>query len=429
MASATDSSWSNAPWPTTRFIVRNSGGVAAINTVCQLLGCNVVEGIGDPDGLVFLVQDVGLLPPPAFLNKLLSAAGVVDAEPDQTVLTLAASVQQIPGYLTDRAPITYYGANVWEGYVLQTPNQIVRSSQTQTDFGVTGSGVTVAVIDTGVDPNNAILQSVLLPGYDFTRNNNGGSEMGDISQSTAGVIDGNIAQLSQSTAGVIDQSTAGVIDTQQYAAFGHGTMTAGIVHLVAPQANILPLKAFNAHGTARASDILRAIYYAARNGAKVINMSFEFSSPSPELGSAVNNATSQGVICVASAGNDGKMEMVYPASLPNVIDVASTGNTNTPSSFSNYGAPPVSISAPGEAVMTTYPFNTYAVGWGTSFSAPFVSGTVALMAGVNQQLTNSAAANALANTQPFSSPNSQYGSGVLDTHQAVQAWASSLSSN
>jgi len=137
------------------------------------------------------------------------------------------------------------------------------------------------------------------------------------------------------------------------------------------------------------------------------------------------------VICVASAGNDGSMTVVYPGGLPNVIDVASTSNTNTPSTFSNYGTPPVWISAPGEAVMSTYPFGTYAVGWGTSFSAPFVSGTVALMASASFQsstlLNQATAANAVSHAQPI--PESQYGFGVLDTYQAMQAWKTSLDQN
>jgi hypothetical protein len=140
-------------------------------------------------------------------------------------------------------------------------------------------------------------------------------------------------------------------------------MTAGIVPLVAPSAGLMPLKAFVANGTGYASDVLRAIDYAVNHGTKVISMSFEFASPSLELSKAINYATSNSVICVASAGNDASMAIVYPAGLPNVIDVASTSNSNQPSSFSNYGTPPVWISAPGEAVISSYPFNTYAVGW------------------------------------------------------------------
>jgi subtilisin family serine protease len=251
--------------------------------------------------------------------------------------------------------------------------------------------------------------------------------MADVTQSTVGVLDGSQqpAQVNQSTVGVLDQSTVGVLDGPQYAAFGHGTMTAGIVHLVAPNAKIMPLKAFNSAGTAYASDVLRAIYYAVSHGAKVISMSFDFTTYSQELATAINYATMKGVICVASAGNDGTMEAVYPASLSNVIDVASTSNNNTPSSFSNYGAPPVWLSAPGEAVMTTYPFGTYAAGWGTSFSAPLVSGTVALMAGTSGFLLNEQkAANALSHAQYI--PYSQFGHGVLDTYQAEKAWRNSL---
>ena len=94
---------------------------------------------------------------------------------------------------------------------------------------------------------------------------------------------------------VLDQRTVAVLDGSNYSAFGHGTMTAGIVHLVAPQAKIMPLKAFSANGTGYDSDVLRAIYYAVRNGAKVMNMSFDFSTYSPELARGSSTPTARGL--------------------------------------------------------------------------------------------------------------------------------------
>jgi len=412
-----------------RFIVRDTQGLPGLNFTCSLLGCQVVQAIGDPNGQLFVIQTSGLLSSPAFLAQLLASNGIADAEPDQTGNTPPAPSDTMPWYVYDQVPVVYYGATVWQGYVVQTPNQIVRSSFTQSSFNVAGAGTTVALIDTGVDPNNSILAPHLVDGYDFTHNTQGGSEMGDVTQSTAGVIDG--SGQTAGSSGVVNQSTAGVIDGAQYSAFGHGTMTAGIVHLVAPNASLMPLKSFNADGTGYVSDVLRAIYYAVNHNAKVINMSFEFTTPSVELATAITYATSKNVICVASAGNDGSMTIVYPSGLPNVIDVASTSNNNTPSWFSNYGTPPVWISAPGEAVLTTYPYGTYAVGWGTSFSAPFASGTVALMASADlaniDLLNQSTAAQTLSHAQPI--PQTQYGFGVLDTYQAVQAWENFLTIN
>lgn len=413
---------------TNRFIVRDTQGLLGLNLTCLLFGCKVLEGIGDPNNQLYVVQTLSALGPVIFLTQLLSGAGITNVEIDQAVTAQGASVSTVPSYLYDQSPVSYYGATVWHGYIAQTPNQIIRTAKTQSSFGVAGTNVTVAMIDTGVDTSNSVLKSHLVYGYDFTRNQSGGNEMADITQSTAGVVDGSgqPAQLNQSTMGVVDQSTAGVVDgTPQYSDFGHGTMTAGLVHLVAPQAKIMPLKAFSSNGTGYASDVLRAIYYAVNHGAKVISMSFDFTAYSRELATAINYATARGVICVASAGNDGAQENVYPGALPNVIDVASTDNDNNPSAFSNYGAPPVWLSAPGEGVMTTYPFGTYAVGWGTSFSAPLVSGTVALMAGANPGLTESSAAQALSHAQSIGM--SQYGYGVLDTYQAVQNAKSSAS--
>jgi len=208
--------------------------------------------------------------------------------------------------------------------------------------------------------------------------------------------------VNQSSAAILDQSSAAILDQNlKYAAFGHGTMVMGVIHLVAPQAKLLPLKAFNSDGTGYLSDILRAIYYAVQNNAKIVNMSFEFkvSSPDPELQTAINYANQLGVVCSASAGNDGqKNPTVYPAGFTTaVMGVASTSDLDTRSSFSNYGDAIVFVAAPGEAIITTYPFATYAAGWGTSFSAPFVSGGASLLVNKQPSITHSVAAGAIAN--------------------------------
>jgi subtilisin family serine protease len=437
----------------TRLIVRDRLGVTGILNLCSLLGCSTVRGLGDPQGQLFMIQTPSPITSAATQLLSLLPLGIVDIETDQFVQTQGATTGPAPSYLNDRTPYSYYGTSVWHGYVYQPANELVRTDQTHATFNTAGAGVTVAVIDTGVDPNNTVLQNSLVTGYDFTRNQSGGSEMTDLGQSSIAPPDENAqaAGVSQSAVAVLDQSAVAVLDGNPlYAAFGHGTMTSGIVHLVAPQASIMPLKAFQSNGTGYDSDILRAIYYAVGHGAKVINMSFNYTSYSQELATAVNYATNNGVICVAAAGNSGEQATVYPAALKNVIDVASTSDEDTPSTFSNYGAPPVWLAAPGEGVMTTYPFNTYAAGWGTSFSTPLVSGATALMVSMYraQISTNddislgplslslslgttvsapsgeSQAANALSHTQSI--PDPQMGHGRLDTYQATQAWQTSL---
>ena len=402
----------------TRLIVRDSLGLPGINLTCLLTGCKVVTGLGDPDGQLFLVTLPPVLNPVTALLKLNLQTGILSVEIDQVVNPTLPYSTGTPNYLTDSAPTSYYGSTVWHGYVAQPGNQLVRTDQTHGAFKAAGAGVTVAVIDTGVDLNHPVLKGVLVNGYDFTRNVNGGSETNDVPAQNNG-SQATTATLNQRTVAVLDQRTVAVLDGGPYSDFGHGTMTAGIVHLVAPQAKIMPLKAFSANGSAYDSDILRAIYYAVGHGAQVMNMSFNYSSYSGELAKAIKYANSKGVISVASAGNDGLRTVVYPAGLPGVIDVASTSNNDVQSSFTNYGAPPVWMSAPGEGIVTTYPWGTYAAGWGTSFSTPFVAGTAAVMMGSNSNCPNWSVPIGLAYAHYIG--DLDMGFGRLDTYQAMQA--------
>lgn len=400
-------------------IVRDSLGVTGLNATCLLLNCQVSTNLGDPTGEVFLITVNNTVDPVLFLTSLLSQVGVVDAEIDQPLSLIEATAGPVPESLVDETPLPYYGASVWDGYANQPAAQIVSVQQAQNTFNVSGAGI-VAMIDTGVDTQQPVLVPVLVPGYNFINNTANGDETGSLNESSAALLDGTgPVYLNGTTVAMLNESSAALLDGGGNSDFGHGTMTAGIVHLVAPTAQIMPLVAFSSDGTGYLSNVIRATYYAAENGSKVISMSFSFTSPSNEMANAVDYANKQGIICVASAGNNGEDEVVYPAGIPGVMGVASTSDTDSRSSFSNYGSD-VWVAAPGEGIVSTYPYGTYSAGWGTSFSAPFVSGTAALLVQVSPSVNQKTAAAAIANGVPLSS--SGMGNGELNVYQAVQAW-------
>jgi len=199
-------------------------------------------------------------------------------------------------------------------------------------------------------------------------------------------------------------------------------MTTGLVHLVAPKAKILPLKAFTSNGTGYLSNIVAALYYAVQQHANVVNMSFDVSAPSPALNQAISYANKNNVILVAAAGNESTSARVYPAAISGyVMGVASTTDWDARSSFSNYGSTDVWIAAPGEYVISTFPGGSYAAASGTSFSSPLVAGTAALLLNAKTGLNQSQAASALAHGRVLT-PDLNHGR--LDAYQAVSAWKS-----
>jgi thermitase len=181
--------------------------------------------------------------------------------------------------------------------------------------------------------------------------------------------------------------------------YGHGTHVAGIVAATAdnsigvagvcPGCTILAGKVLSDTGMGSSSGLANGINWAVNSGAKVINMSLVVGA-SLTLEAAVNNAWSKGVVLVAAAGNGGNQTMTYPAAYPNVIAVGATDNNDAKASFSTYGDTWVDVAAPGVNVYSTFPNHKfviarqsgrsygYDVGSGTSMAAPVVAGVAAL---------------------------------------------------
>ena len=365
-----------------------------ITALASKYGFTVLKSYGSTTETSYRVSTLQPLSPQAIKN-LSNEKGVDQVDANTTVRSpesshpiMSATLEPLGDLFASRAGTNFYGSHVLATYVSQPGTGLIELGQAQQSYGG-GSGI-VAIIDTGVDTKHPALVNVLIPGYDFTRDRaDTVSEWNDLSpaaasalsQSTVEILDSKrvVKSLSQSTVEILDQSTVEILDSLKLpSAFGHGTMTAGLVHLVAPNAHIMPLKAFEADGSASLYDIDRAIRYATDHGANVINMSFSYADDSPVLSAAIAYAANKGVLMVASAGNAGKNTAAYPASYSWVIGVGSTNFSDRRSPFSNFGKS-AKTSAPGEALVTLYPGGNYAAVWGTSFSTALVSGAAALM--------------------------------------------------
>jgi hypothetical protein len=314
----------------------------------------------------------------------------------------SSNVPQRPGrstFTTDTTPPPPVGgASNWFGSPARsayTSQLVIGKVQLDSALTIaTGRNIRVAIIDTGVDLNHPTLKSVLLPGKNYIGHSSVPSELDDpvvaqstsdiLDQSTSDILDQSTADiLDQSTADILDQSTADILDQStsdildHLPAFGHGTMMAGLVHLAAPNARIIPLKVFDASGTATKWNIVKAIYDAVNMGADVISMSFSSSSKSKMIEAALNYAISQGVVPIAATGNDGSVAPTYPAFMNGVVAVAGVDMFDQKAPFSNCG-PYVNISAPAIDLVTTYPGNgRFARGSGTSEAVAFTAGIYA----------------------------------------------------
>jgi hypothetical protein len=229
----------------------------------------------------------------------------------------------------------------------------------------------------------------------------------------------------------------------------HGTIVAGIIGAVGNnmegitgiswRSKIMPLRVLSELGDGYSSDIASGIYYAVDNGANIINLSISGSSINNSLVEAIRYAYENNVIVVAAAGNEARNindVPAFPACLRSlsedwVIGVASSDKQDNLASFSNYGNNCVDISAPGVDMfgLAYYdPENGYNVmydgGWqGTSFSAPVVSGAIALLLSERPWLTPAQIRDIIRNSaDPL--PNPGMGAGRLNIHAALQYAAS-----
>ncbi|GHE02110.1 type VII secretion-associated serine protease mycosin [Streptomyces alanosinicus] len=274
-----------------------------------------------------------------------------------------------------------------------------------------GHGVTVAVLDTGVEADHPDLVGNVLPAQDMI---GFGARQGDRAWARHGT------------------AMAGII-----AGHGHGPGDSAGVMGVAPEARILPVRVILEDDdparakarTSRGNALADGIRWAADHGADVINLSLgddsDSAHPEPSEDEAVQYALKKGVVVVASAGNGGEKgdHVSYPAAYPGVIAATAVDRYDTRASFSTrrwYAA----VSAPGVNVVIADPDHKYYEGWGTSAASAFVSGAAALIRAAHPGLAPAQVKKLLEDTArdaPAGGRDDSRGFGMIDPVAALKA--------
>jgi subtilisin len=271
------------------------------------------------------------------------------------------------------------------------------------DQGVTGDGVTIGVIDTGIDSDHEVLADKIVGGKAYVE-----CGQGDIDNECKEPWD--------------DDHNHGTHVSGSAAAADNGVGVVGM----APDADLLAVKALSGGGFGSPSGIVDGISWAVDNGADVINMSLGGPIPQPGMEDAVNYAANNGSIVIAAAGNSGSEEdgpcencVGYPAALENAVAISATTESDEIAFFSSTG-PQVELGAPGFKVKSSLADgdNTYGKYSGTSMASPHAAGATAALVGAGA--SPEAAVSALKSAaDDIGAPDNYQGSGRLDLIGAV----------
>ena len=250
--------------------------------------------------------------------------------------------------------------------------------------GINGAGITVAVVDTGVDHLHPDLQGALW--------------------SNSREIAGN--GLDDDANGYVDDALGWDFvdgDNDPMDAHGHGTHVAGLIAAqhnglggsgVAPGARIMPVRVLGASGTGSFSTVASGVRYAVANGARVINLSITGAIGTPDLAAAIVEASSLGALVVMAAGNEGAARPADPAAFAAIaglagLAVGAVDASGLLAAFSNRAGPtPLDyLSAPGVGLISSLPGASFGSLTGTSMAAPLVAGAAALLLSQRPTLT------------------------------------------
>ena len=269
----------------------------------------------------------------------------------------------------DQAPL---GGELWNLDMIGAPEAWATNANGP---GATGKGVTIAVVDTGIDYHHREFKGRIGAGYDF--------------------VDG---------------------DSIAEDANGHGTHVAGTIAAakdgrgitgVAHDATIMPIRVLDEDGAGYLSDVIRGVRWATNNGADVINLSLGGTGYSQAMADAIRHASRRGTVVVMAAGNEGGASPEYPAAhaVEHGIAVGAVQRDGRLANFSNRaGSQPLDyVTAPGVGITSTLPGNRYGRYSGTSMATPHVAGVAGLLKSHNSTLSSSAIEDLITGTTQGSS--------------------------